>query len=160
MSTAIIIAISIVLVLLVAFLLLAVQAGVSGAAAELIADAEKLDVTGPAKMAFVVQNLATTIPAIVRKVFTDEKLQGIAQSIFVWMRKYAQAYEAAQASAPPDAQEPEINREAVAALVGELFGLGLDALQEKAAEHGIQLPEKATKKDIAEAIIRAALEKT
>ena len=160
MITAIIIAIIIVLALLVVFLLLTTQAAVPGAAAELIADAEKLTVTGPAKMAFVVQNLATTIPAVLRKVFTDERLQQIAQGIFVWMRKYAQAYETAQASAPPDAKEPELNREALADLVGELFGLGLQALQEKAAEYGIELPERATKKDIAEAIVRAVLEKT
>lgn len=101
-------ALIVVLALVACFALLAVQAGVPGSAAELIADAEELNASGASKMAFVVQSLAANIPAALRSFFTDERLQRIAQGIFVFMRKYARAYEASQqiaaADAPPEAE--------------------------------------------------------
>ena len=100
------------------------------------------------------------MPTFLKTIFTDERLQAIAQGIFVWMRKYAEAYNKASQEAPAGAKEPQINREALAELVGELMGLGLTAIREKAREYGIEITEAATEREIAEAIIKAALSKS
>lgn len=157
MTIAIIVAVVVALVILVAFLALATWAGIPGSTVELIALAETTGASGASKMAQVVAQLADKIPAALRKVFSDARLQALAQSIFNWMRKYATAYNNAQQQAAPDATEAEISSDALAALVGELMGMTLSALQEKAQELGAELPEKSTKKQAAEAIIRVVL---
>lgn len=160
MITAIVIITILVLVLLVAFLALATQAAVSGSAAEFIAAAEKTGATGAVKMAQVVAELGQKVPTFLKTIFTDERLQAIAQGIFVWMRKYAEAYNKVSQEAPAGAKEPQLNRDALVELLSELMGLGLTAIQEKAKEYGVEITRDATKEEIAKAIIEAAMSRS
>lgn len=71
-----------------------VRGNVLGAVSELIALAEASGLTGSEKMSQVVNGLYVKIPAPLKKIFTPERLQSIAQTIFDWMRKYADEYKA------------------------------------------------------------------
>jgi hypothetical protein len=71
-----------------------VRGNVLGAVSELIALAEASGLTGSEKMSQVVNGLYVKIPTPLKKIFTPERLQSIAQTIFDWMRKYADEYKA------------------------------------------------------------------
>lgn len=55
----------------------------------LIAQAEKTALTGSEKMQLVVSELYTKVPAVLKKLFTLETLEKIAQAIFDCMKEYA-----------------------------------------------------------------------
>lgn len=59
-----------------------VRGNVLGAVSELIALAEASGLTGAEKMSQVVNGLYVKIPAPLKKIFTPERLQSIAQTIF------------------------------------------------------------------------------
>ena len=160
MFTAIIVVIIVLLVLLLLFLLLTTKASVPAAAVEFIAIAERSGATGPEKMAQVVAALAAYVPAGLRGIFTNERLQALAQKIFVWMRKYAEAYRKASQDAAPGAAEADLNGAALEILIADLLKMGITSLNIKAAEYGIDVPPDATEKQLALAIIRATLEKS
>ena len=160
MFTAIIVVIIVLLVLLLLFLLLTTKASVPAAAVEFIAIAERSGATGPAKMASVVAGLASYIPAGLRAFFNDSRLQSIAQKIFVWMRKYAEAYAKASQQAPPDTAESGLNGAALESLIADLLKMGITSLNLKAAECGIDVPPDATEKQLVLAIIGKTLERT
>jgi len=132
---------------------------------ELIALAEQSGLNGREKMAQVVAELYTQVPAPLKKVLSKEHLEHIAQKIFDWMRRYAETYaEVTAASASEEAREENmkeaveaLNKEAIADLVSELLGMSLAAMKTEAASRGIETDGLRTKDDYARALVAAAL---
>ena len=62
------------------------------AATQFIAEVENSGLIGADKMAFVVSQLYALIPAPLKAVFTEERLQILAQEIFDNMKTYALEY--------------------------------------------------------------------
>ena len=114
-------------------------------------------------MAQVVDALYAKVPAWLRKIFTKERLQDIAQWIFDWMRKYADTYVEMAKDDTTDAElketAVEVGTEAIAELVAQLMNAGLQELHDLAVEKGVFTDDLKTKKDYAQAIIRAVLNK-
>lgn len=144
-----------------------VRGNVLAAVSELVATAEKTGLTGPEKMEQVVAGLYEKVPAPLKKILTGDRLRDIAQGIFNWMRKYADAYvKATEKSETPEEREDafksaasQINAESAAELIAALYGLGLEALKTKAEEYGVSVGPKDQKRDIVQAIIVAVLNK-
>jgi len=140
-----------------------VKGNVVGAVSELIALAEKTGLPGSEKMAQVVDALYAKVPAWLRKIFTKERLQDIAQWIFDWMRKYADTYVEMAKDDTTDAElketAVEVGTEAIADLVTQLMNAGLQELHDLAVEKGVFTDGLKTKKDYAQAIIKAVLNK-
>lgn len=138
-----------------------VKGNVLGAVSELIALAEASGLPGAEKMAQVVDALYNKIPAPLKKIFTPERLEKIAQTIFDWMRKYANEYSAKNENGETKTVEEIKVDMAVAAadLVAELMKLTVAELKEKAGEYGVELTGLTRKDDIMRAIIEAVLKK-
>lgn len=64
----------------------------SEAATELIALIESSGLIGREKMAYVVEQILTMIPAPLKTVFTADRVERIAQEVFDNMKKYALEY--------------------------------------------------------------------
>lgn len=144
-----------------------VRGNVLAAVSELVATAEKTGLTGPEKMEQVVAGLYEKVPAPLKKILTEDRLRDIAQGIFNWMRKYADAYiKATEQSETPEEREDsfeaaasQLNVDAVSELIASLYGLGLEALRAAAEEYGVTVGPKDQKRDIIQAIIVAVLNK-
>ena len=140
-----------------------VKGNVVGAVSELIALAEKTGLSGSEKMAQVVEALYAKVPAWLRKIFTKDRLQDIAQWIFDWMRKYADTYVEMAKDDTTDAELKEtaieVGTEAIAELVAQLMNSGPQELHDLAVEKGVLTEGLKTKKDYAQAIIKAVLNK-
>ena len=140
-----------------------VKGNVVGAVSELIALAEKTGLPGSEKMAQVVDALYAKVPAWLRKIFTKERLQDIAQWIFDWMRRYADTYVEMAKDDTNDAELKEtaieVGTEAITELMTQLMTAGLQELHDLAVEKGVLTDDLKTKKDYAQAIIRAVLNK-
>ena len=135
-----------------------VRGNVLGAVSELIALAEA---SGAEKMSQVVNGLYVKIPAPLKKIFTPERLQSIAQTIFDWMRKYADEYKANSEAGVVKTPEEVKTDVAVAAadLAIELLKLTVPELKKKAEEYGIELDGLTRKDEILRAIMEAVLKK-
>ena len=131
-----------------------VRGNVLGAVSELIALAEASGLTGAEKMSQVVNGLYVKIPAPLKKIFTPERLQSIAQTIFDWMRKYADEYKANSEAGVVKTPEEVKTDVAVAAadLAIELLKLTVPELKKKAEEYGIELDGRTRKDEILRAI--------
>lgn len=138
-----------------------VRGNVFSAVSELIALAEATGLTGSEKMSRVVDCLYAMIPTALKKVFTTERLQKIAQTIFDWMRKYADEYKANTEAGVIKTPEEEKANVAVAAadLAIELLKLTVPELKKKAEEYGIELDGLTRKDEILRAIMEAVLKK-
>lgn len=138
-----------------------VRGNIFGAASELVALAEQSVLTGSEKMNRVVTALYKKIPAPLKKVFTPERLQSIAQTIFDWMRKYADEYKANSEAGVVKTPEEVKTDVAVAAadLAIELLKLTVPELKKKAEEYGIELDGLTRKDEILRAIMEAVLKK-
>lgn len=137
-----------------------VRGNVLGAVSELIALAEASGLTGAEKMSQVVNGLYLKIPAPLKKIFTPERLQSIAQTIFDWMRKYADEYKANSEAGVVKTPEEVKTDVAVAAadLAIELLKLTVPELKKKAEEYGIKLDGLTRKDEILRAIMFKAPE--
>lgn len=132
--------------------------------AELIAVAEKTGLTGSEKMARVVTEMYKKVPNSLKKVLNEKQLEMIAQWIFNWMRRYADAYLDTKQNADKTDTEETLNKKTdtavakvTADLIMELMDLTEDALRQKAADYGIDLEGKNTKDEIVREIIRHIL---
>lgn len=136
-----------------------VKGNVLGAVSEFIALAEASGLTGAEKMAQVVNSLYERIPAPLKKIFTPDRLEKIAQTIFDWMRKYADEYNSN--SKDGVTKTPEQVREdlavAAADLITELLKLTVPELKKKAEELGIEIDGKARKDEILRQIVQAVM---
>lgn len=138
-----------------------VKGNVLGAVSELIALAEASGLTGAEKMSQVVNGLYEKIPAPLKKIFTPDRLQSIAQTIFDWMRKYADEYNANSAAGvvkTPEQVKADLIT-AAADLTTELLKLTIPELKNKAEEYGVELDGLTRKDEILRAIIEAVLKK-
>ena len=136
-----------------------VRGNVLGAVSELIALAEASGLTGSEKMSQVVNGLYVKIPAPLKKIFTPERLQSIAQTIFDWMRKYADEYKANSEAGVVKTPEEVKTDVAAADLAIELLKLTVPELKKKAEEYGIELDGLTRKDEILRAIMEAVLKK-
>ena len=136
-----------------------VRGNVLGAVSELIALAEASGLTGAEKMSQVVNGLYVKIPAPLKKIFTPERLQSIAPTIFDW--KYADEYKANSEAGVVKTPEEVKTDVAVAAadLAIELLKLTVPELKKKAEEYGIELDGLTRKDEILRAIMEAVLKK-
>lgn len=123
--------------------------------AELIAVAEKTGLTGSEKMARVVAEMYKKVPNSLKKVLNEKQLEMIAQWIFNWMRRYADAYLDTKQNADKTDIEETLNKKTdtavakvTADLIMELMDLTEDALRQKAADYGIDLEGKNTKDEL------------
>lgn len=69
-----------------------VKGNATSAATELIALIEQSGLLGKEKMAYVVEELFRMIPAPFKSVFTEDRLETLAQEIFDNMKDYALEY--------------------------------------------------------------------
>ena len=136
-----------------------VRGNVLGAVSELIALAEASGLTGTEKMSQVVNGLYVKIPAPLKKIFTPERLQSIAQTIFDWMRKYADEYKANTEAGVVKTPEEVKTDVAAADLAIELLKLTVPELKKKAEEYGVELDGLTRKDEILRAIMEAVLKK-
>ena len=142
-----------------------VKGDVLAAVSELIATVEKSGLTGRDKMAKVVAELHKLVPKPMKGILNEQRLETIAQRMFDWMRRYADAYvEVTAATNTPKEREEKmkeaigaLNAEAMAELVSQLLEMGLDALKEAAAERRIDTSGLETRADYICAIVNAAL---
>ena len=143
------------------------KSNIVGAVSELIALAESTGMTGKEKMASVVAELAERVPAPLKKFLPAETLQSIAQHIFDWMRRYADAYIDATEKASYEgerealykAEAKEIGLDIIAEIVHDLYDLTMDMLKEKADEYGIGIEDGMDRAEIIRRIVAAILNK-
>lgn len=138
-----------------------VKGNLAEGVSELIALAEKTDLKGSEKMAQVVNAMYDKVPAWLKKFLNKYELEKIAQWVFDWMRKYADAYKTAsetQGCTSTEAKEIA-NVETVSTLITELLDMSLGALKEKAGEYGLQTDDLKTKEDVIKAIVAAVMNK-
>lgn len=138
-----------------------VRGNVLDAVSELIALAEASGLTGAEKMAQVVEALYKKIPKFMKKIFTQDRLQKIAQHIFDWMRRYANEYRS-NSESEDEKTLNELKGDIVvmaADLVTELMRLTVAELREKADNYGVELEGLARKDEIIRAIIESVLNK-
>ena len=141
------------------------KSNIAGAVSELIALAESSGLAGKEKMAKVVASLSEKVPAPLKFLFDAETLEHIAQRVFDWMRRYANAYIEATETASDDAEREEmfkaeakeIGLDVLADTVHGLFMLSLDALKTKADEYGVAIEDTMDRKEIIRAIASALL---
>lgn len=69
-----------------------VKGNLTEGVSELIALAEKTGLPGNEKMAQVVEAMYEKVPKWLKKILNKYELEKIAQWVFDWMRKYADAY--------------------------------------------------------------------
>ena len=135
-----------------------VRGNILGGVSELIALAEQTGLAGSEKMSQVVESLYDKVPAFLKGVLNKDRLQKIAQWIFDWMRKYADAYTDAKALSNADEACDKIGKEAAAELLAAIFDATLIELKEQAEKLGIQCDDLKTKSDFAKAIAKAIIE--
>ena len=137
-----------------------VKGNVVGAVSELIAMAETTELAGKEKMALVVSQLYNQIPAPFKGILTESTLESIAQWIFDWMRKYANAYIESHKDYPEVDTEiiKDTNMQMAADLVDQLANMGSVGLRSLAVKFGIEV-EGMTDEEVIKAVIMACLEK-
>ena len=107
------------------------------AASQLISQIESSDLLGPEKMAYVVGKLYELIPAPLKGVLDKVTLEVLAQKIFDYSRKYANAYAEAKAGKGKAAYEP-VNDELAKDVSDKLSQLGDVGLKALAVNLGIE----------------------
>ena len=140
-----------------------VKGDVIGAVSELIAAAEATGLAGGEKMAQVVSELAKMVPAPLKAILSEKVLQKIAQSVFDWMRMYANNYMEAKKEATAEEQAKKLyeeNAETTATVIVELMKMSTEALLAKAAEeYGLDMEPETSKEEIIKAIVLAAIKR-
>ncbi len=123
-------------------------AAVSG----LIATAEETGLVGTEKMQLVVGWLYDMIPAVFKKTLNKEALQALAQRIFDYMKKYANAYIDSHHGGGSAAYAP-VNDELAEETAKALAGAGSAALRTLAVNFGFVVEGKEDDEIIKEIIL-------
>ena len=110
----------------------------AAAASSLIASAEETGLLGPEKMSLVVDRLYDMIPASFRTVLNKQTLQILAQKIFDYMKKYANAYIKSKQGEPVENPYQQTNEELAHDLIEGLSSLSLVGLKSFASSFGIE----------------------
>lgn len=119
-----------------------VKGNSAAAVSELIARAEETGLLGREKMELVVNWLYETIPAPFKKFLNKETLQTLAQKIFDYMKKYANAYIESKNGAGNDAYAP-VNDSLASDVAKQLTGLSAAGLRALANNMGIEVTGKS-----------------
>ena len=115
-----------------------------------IAEAEKTGLLGSEKMALVVGWLYEMIPLPFKKILNKGSLENLAQKIFDYMKKYANAYIESKNGKGKEAYTP-INDELASEVAEKLAGLGTVGLKALAINMNIDVTGK-TDAEIIQAI--------
>ena len=115
-----------------------------------IAEAEKTGLLGSEKMALVVGWLYEMIPLPFKKILNKGSLENLAQKIFDYMKKYANAYIEAKSGKGKEAYTP-VNNELASEVAEKLAGLGTVGLKALAVNMNIDVTGK-TDAEIIQAI--------
>lgn len=118
-----------------------VKGNSAAAASAFIAEIEKSGLLGPEKMAYVVSQLYELIPAPFKSILTKTVLETLAQKIFDYMRKYANAYAEAKSGKGKEAYKP-VTDELASDLAKQLAALGPVAMRSFALNFNIQVEGK------------------
>lgn len=124
-----------------------IKGNAATAASAFIATVESSGLVGSQKMAIVVQWLYDLVPAPFKAVLTKDALQNLAQGVFDYMRKYANAYAEAHTDKGKEAYAP-VNDDLASDVAKTLTGLSTGALKALA----INLDVDVTGKDDTEII--------
>lgn len=119
-----------------------VKGNSAAAVSGLIAEAEKTGLLGSEKMALVVGWLYDMIPLPFKKVLDKAALQKLAQGIFDYMKKYANAYIESKNGKGKEAYT-EVNNDLASAVAEKLRELGPVGLKALAANMGIEVSGKS-----------------
>ena len=118
-----------------------VKGNAAAASSELIAQAQLTGLLGSEKMALVVGQLYDMIPTPFKTFLNKEVLQNLAQRIFDYMKKYANAYIDSQNGKGKDAYKA-VNDELASDVAKKLAGLGSDGLRIVAEKMGVEIDGK------------------
>lgn len=110
----------------------------AAAASSLIASAEETGLLGPEKMALVVDRLYDMIPASFKTILNKQTLQVIAQKIFDYMKKYANAYIKSKQGNPVENPYQQTTEELAHDLVEGLSSFSLVGLKSFASNFGLE----------------------
>ena len=122
----------------------------------LIAMAESTGLTGPEKMAMVVDRLYERIPVVFKRILSKQALETLAQWIFDYMKKYAVAYVDSHTDKPEAIHD--VNVELANDFVAQLNNLGDAGLRKMAEGLGIETTGMSTNQVIS-AILTALVER-
>lgn len=137
-----------------------VKGNLAEGVSELIALAEKTELTGSKKMEQVVNAMYDKVPSWLKKFLNKYELQKIAQWVFDWMRKYADAYaKASETEGNAETAKNVADIETITALVGELIDKSLEELIAKAEEYGLKIDTSGSKEEIIKEIVSAVMNK-
>ena len=118
-----------------------VKGNATAASSEFIAQVESTGLLGAEKMAMVVGWLYDMIPTPFKKVLNKEVLQSLAQRIFDYMKRYANAYVEAHNGKGKEAYT-QVNDDLASDVAKKLSGLGTVALKSLALNMGIEVEGK------------------
>ena len=110
----------------------------AAAASSLIASAEETGLLGPEKMALVVDRLYDMIPASFKTILNKQTLQVIAQKIFDYMKKYANAYIKSKQGVETENPYKQTNEELAHDLTDALSSFSIVGLKSFASNFGIE----------------------
>lgn len=138
-----------------------VKGNLAEGVSELIALAEKTNLSGSKKMEQVVNAMYDKVPSWLKKILGKYELEKIAQWVFDWMRKYAEAYQNATETegGNKEAAKNTADIETITALISELANKSLEELIKKATEYGLEINTSGTKEEIIKEIVTAVMNK-
>ena len=114
-----------------------VKGKAAASASAFIAQVESSGLVGKEKMALVVDWLYELIPAPFKRILNKTALEKLAQTIFDYMKKYANAYIEAKKGKGKEAYKP-VNDELAEEIAKKLVGVSLDGLRLIAENLGAQ----------------------
>jgi len=138
-----------------------VRGDVVEAVSEFIAMAEATGMTGKEKMALVVSKMYQIVPVPLKKILSEERLEVIAQSIFDWMRKYADTYKKSkEETEDPQKAKSDAEQALLTDMISTLLGMTVSELKDKAAEYGIEIDTEKTRLEITRRIVQELLKRS
>lgn len=117
-----------------------VKGNSAAAVSGLVAQAEKTGLLGPEKMELVVEWLYEKIPVPFKQILNRGALEALAQNIFNYMKKYANAYIESKGGKGKEAYTP-VNDELASDIARGLAQLGSVSLKALAINLGIETAE-------------------
>ena len=115
-----------------------VKGNSTAAVSSLIATAEESGLLGKEKMALVVGWLYDMIPAPFKQVLNKQALEIIAQKVFDYMKKYANAYMKSKQDEPAENPYQQTNQELAHDLAEGLSSLSTVGLKSFASNFGVE----------------------
>ncbi len=128
-----------------------VKGNAAASASAFIAQVESTGLLGKEKMALVVSWLYDLVPAPLKSVLSKEALEDLAQHIFDYMKKYANAYIESHGDKGKEAYT-SVNDELAAEAADRLLELGPAGLHAMASMLGVDLTAKSDAKIVKDVV--------